>query len=342
MVEALGGLDGAASKFDLVNWPSTNAEWLEDSLTPLVGTLTVSTSLTVTDLTVADAAMFQPGQILLVDSEKMWVSAVTASGSHLTVTRGYASTTTATHATTADLIKIIGMARLEGATSEAIGFTDRTTGSNYTQIYHQEIKVSRTQNQMNQYGIAGEFDYQAAKAIPSLMRLVERNLFYGARAAGSASVARTSGGFSTFITDNMSAAATIGQTTLETPLYLSYQDGGTGPWIAPVSPTNMRRIKNILDSSNFVRVGLENTRLGMIVDRIMTPFGEASFLLDRWATDSEIWYVDPKNAGMLTFYPFTQEPLAKTGDFEYGEVVGEFTFLCKLDKSHAAGTNISA
>ena len=34
-VLALGGLDGAASKFRFVNWPSTTVEWLEDSLADL-------------------------------------------------------------------------------------------------------------------------------------------------------------------------------------------------------------------------------------------------------------------------------------------------------------------
>ena len=342
LVEALGGLDGGASKFDVLNFPSTNIEWLEDTLSPLVGQLTVSTASDATILTVADVNVFQPGHILLIDSEKMWVSTITASDSELTVTRAYGSTTSATHATTAAAVKIIGMARLEGAGSDAIGFTDRTTGSNYTQIFHQELKVSRTQNQINQYGIAGEFDYQAAKAIPSLMRLIEKTAFYGVRAAGSATVARGMGGLSTFITDNISAAATLTQLLLQKPLQLAFEDGGVGPWIVPTSPTNMVRIKSLVDSSLFVRVNLENTRMGMVIDEVMTPFGTARFMLDRWATDSELYYIKPENAGFITYYPWTQEPLAKTGDYEYGQVVGEFSFLCKLDKSHGVLTAIAA
>jgi hypothetical protein len=76
LVQALGGLDGGASKFDLRNWPGTNPEWLEDTLTPLTGTLTVSTASTATVLTVDDPKIYQEGHILLADSEKMWVSSV--------------------------------------------------------------------------------------------------------------------------------------------------------------------------------------------------------------------------------------------------------------------------
>jgi hypothetical protein len=343
LVQALGGLDGGASKFDLRNWPGTNPEWLEDTLTPLTGTLTVSTASTATVLTVDDPKIYQEGHILLADSEKMWVSSVSVSDSKVTVTRAFGSTTSASHATTANLIKIVGMARLEGATSDDLGFTDRTSNSNFTQIFHQEIKVSRTQSQINQYGIADEFDYQAAKAIPSLMRLIELQTFSGnVRGAGTASTPRSMGGLATFITDNLSSAATLTFAKFIAPAALSYTDGGTGPWIAPISPTNLAKFDALFDTSAYERINDFNIdSVGLDIRRVRTPYGAIDLLLDRWATDTEIWFIKPENAGFVTFYPFTQEPLAKTGDYQYGEVVGEFSFLCKLDKSHAGCTAVS-
>ena len=337
-VMALGGLDGAMSKFDFLNWPGTSVEWLEDTLAPLTGELLDGSIATnTTAVTVDDASVFQEGHIILVDAEQMWVSAVDTSTEVLTVTRNY-SGTQATHADDA-AVEIIGMARLEGDESDDIAFTDRTVGSNYTQIFHKEIKVSRTQDQISQYGIAGEFDYQADKAVPELMRLVEKQLYRGARKAGSATTPRAFGGFGTFITDNtVDYGAAITQANIEDALEAAYNDGGYGPWVAFCSPANMQVIKNLYDSSDFLRVDRGENTVGMVIETLVSPFGTVDFVMDRWAPNGTVYIVDPNHAGMLTYYPFTQEPLAKGGDYSKGEVVGEFTLCVRQDKAHAAMT----
>jgi hypothetical protein len=336
LVEALGGLDGAAGKFKFVN-KGTNPQWLEDTLTPLTSTMTSSTDHTTSDTTailVSDPNVFQEGHIVLVDSEQMWVSAVNGSTSALTVTRDYGGTQ-ATHAS-GSTVTIIGMARLEGDDSDDIGFTDRTVGSNYTQIFHQEIKVSETQRVIDQWGIGDEFDYQAKKAIPSLMRLIEKQLFYGTVKAGSASTPRAFGGLETYITDNkQDYGASLLQSHFENAVMSAYTDGGTGPWIAACYPTHLQTIKGFYDSSAFLRVDPSQSQVGMVVDEIITPFGNVKLLLDRWAKSTTIPIIDPQHAGLLTLRPFTQEPLAKTGDSVKGEVVGEFTFCLRQDKAHA-------
>ncbi len=339
-VETLGGLDGAAEKFRLVNWPSTTVEWLEDTLAPLSDTLNGSITSNATTITFTDGDKFQPGHIILIDQEQMWVSAINVSTEVATVTRNYGGTQ-ATHASGA-VVEIIGMARLEGADSDPSPFTDRVTGFNYTQIFHKEIRASRSQNQISQYGIAEEFDYQAAKAIPELMRLVEKQLYRGVRKAGSASTPRAFGGFDTFITDNLiNAGGAVVQADFEDALEASYLDGGTGPWQAFCSPANMQVIKGFYDSASFLRVDREEKTAGMVIEHVLTPYGQVDLVMDRWAPNSRINIVDPKHAGFLTYFPFTQEPLAKDGDFVKGEVVGELTFCIRQDKAHAAIGSIS-
>lgn len=335
LVEALGGLDGAASKFKFLN-QGTTVEWLEDTLTPLEGKLANAATVASTDTTlkVADPAIFQPGHILLMGAEGMWVSGV--SGEVITVKRGF--TGTAASAATNAAVKIIGMARLEGADSDALGYTDRTVGSNFTQIFHQEIHVTETQQVIDQYGISNEFDYQAKKAVPSLMRLIERASRYGTAGSGSASTPRTMGGFTDFITTNLQGGGVV-QTSFETAVKNAYEKGGSGPWIAACSPTNLMSIKAIYDSSNFLRVAPDQKSIGMVIETIITPFGNVSLLLDRWMTDDRLPIIDPKHAGFLTLRPFTQEPLAKTGDSIKGQVVGEFTFCLRQEKAHAMLTS---
>lgn len=340
LVERLGGLDGAMSKFRFVNWPGNPVEWLEDTLGPLADALDGSITSVATTITVDDASVFQEGHIIEVDSEQMWISAVAVATEILTVTRNY-SGTQATHADDA-AVTIVGMARLEGDESDDIAFTDRTVGSNYTQIFHKEIKVSRTQDQITQYGISEESAYQGDKAVPELMRLVERQAFRGARKAGSATTPRAFGGLGTFITDNtVNAGGAMVQADFDEALRLAYEDGGAGNYVAPVESSNMVDIKGFLDSSSYLRVDVDESTVGMDIERIRTPFGIVDLMLDRWSQKATQYLINPDNAGFLTLQPFMQEPLSKGGDYEKSEVIAELTFCVKQDKSHAVITGVT-
>ena len=278
------------------------------------------------------------GHILLIDSEHVWVSAV--STNTLTITRAFQGTA-ATHSST-DVITIVGMARLEGADSSTIGLTDRTSNSNYTQILHKEIKVTRTHQQFAQYGISDEMSYQGDKVVPELMRLLERHFYYNTVShAGSATTPRAMGGYQAFITDNKQDASTILQEDFEDAVEAAYTDGGLGPWLAFCAPANYQSIKNFYDDSAYLRIDRTENTVGMVVTDIVTPFGNVHLVLDRWAKTTEIPIIDPRHAGFKTYYPFTQESLAKDGDYEKSEVVGEFTLCIRQDKAHAVLTNVS-
>ena len=346
-VEAMGGLDGGAKKFRFVNFPHTKVEWIEDTREPLTVGLNTAMNSSVTSavLLAADANKVQVGQILLFadGAEKMWVSAVAADGVTCTVTRAYGGTTaTAQVVANNTAIEIIGVARLEGAESTGLGYTVRTTNYNHTQIMQREVKVSRSQNQISQYGIREEFDYQSNKAIPHLMRLIEKAVYSGYRNPGTSAAPRSFGGLSTFVTDNVinSGAAAVTQAKFENALKAAYLDGGK-PSKAFVSPSNMQVIKNLYDSGTFLRVDRDEKSVGMTIEKIITPYGNIDLIMDRWASNASIYILDPEHVGFVTYYPFTSEPLAKTGDYQRGEVVGEFTLCIRMDKAHAAITNIA-
>lgn len=341
MVDALGGLDGASGKFRFTNGKGKVMEWLEDSLLSLSTTLAESATCTstVTSFTVTDGSIFQEGHICKIASELVWVSAVDTNT--ITVTRGVAGSTAATQNSIA-AISVVGMARLEGDDSDDIAFTDRTTGSNYTSIFHQEVKVSRSQRQLSQYGIVDELNYQVDKIIPSLMRLVEKMTFESKGvSAGSATTPRIMSGIQGFVTTNKLSGATLAQSQFENAVLSAYNSGGTGPWLAFCNPVNIQKIKNFYDTSTLLRVDRTETTVGMNVTQIETPFGSVKLVMDRWAPTSIIPLIDEKHAGYVTYSPFTQEPLAKTGDADRVEVVGEFSFCLRQEKAHAILTNVS-
>jgi hypothetical protein len=149
------------------------------------------------------------------------------------------------------------------------------------------------------------------------------------------------GGFGTFITDNtVSAGGAITQADFEDALEAAYSDGGK-PSLAFVSSANMQVIKNFYDSSLFLTVNPDQREVGMVIDTVRTPFGDVSLVMDRWAPSGSVYIVDPAHVGLSTYRPFQVEPLAKTGDYEREQVIGEFTLCVRQDKAHAVISAIS-
>lgn len=354
-IESMGGLDSGAKKFRFVNFPHTKVEWIEDTREAMtVGLNTAITSPTDTNLilTSASAHAVQVGQILLFagaganGAEKMLITSVATDGFTCVVTRNYGLSATNTVGTGVaqtqaanTAIDLIGLARVEGAISDRLGFTVRTTNYNHTQILQREIKVSRSQNQISQYGIREEFDYQSNKAIPHLMRLLSKTVYHGVRDPGEFSKPRSMGGLNVFVTSAGNVNTSTGvltQEKFENVLKSAYLNGGT-PTKAFVSPTNMQKIKNLYDSTAAgLRYDTKEKTIGMTIEKILTPYGTIDLTMDRYCPDSTIYILDPEHVGFITYYPFTSEPLAKTGDFQVGEVVGEFTMCVRMDKAHAA------
>jgi hypothetical protein len=352
-INAIGGLDGGSSKFRFTNGKSTLIAWLEDSLVTISTELaTNSITSTVLTLQVTDGSLFEVGDIIQIDDEQIWISSV-ATNTLTTTARGWFGTTSTTHASVA-YINLVGQARLEGADSTTKGYPVITTGSNWTQIFHKEIKVSRTMNQVSQYGVANELAYQCDKSIPEQMRLIERTVLhsFGGNIASSG-VAGKMKGLPAFITTNTATGASLSQAAIDSACMSIYKAGGGSQLIAAVSPEIMLKVKNWYDYYGTTAVPLftvprtENT-LGMSINNIVTPFGNVALVLDRWtakptiaAASSVMPIVDPNNVGMVTLYPFTQEPLAKVGDSERVELVGEFTLAVRQEKTHAFFTAVT-
>lgn len=348
LVNAIGGLDGGSGKFRFVNGgKGTLIEWLEDSLISIEDTLAESATVTSTVLTlkVTDGSLYEVGHILQIDSEQVWVSAV-STNTLTTTKRGWFSTTSATHDSIA-AISIVGMARLEGAESATYGYQGLSTNSNWTQIYHREVKVSRTAQGVAQYGIGQELAYQADKAVPEMMRLIDRDLFYnkGGNIATS-SVAGKMKGLQAFVTTNVASGASLTQAKIESAVMSIYKAGGSDQLIAPVAPETFQKVKNFYEYYGTTAVPVftvprtEDT-IGMVINNIQTPFGKVALVMDRWCPTTLMPILDPNNVGMVTYYPFTQEPLAKTGDYERVEVVGEFSLALRQQKGHALLTAVT-
>jgi len=331
---ALGGLNAARAKFQ-INQNGTMIEILEDELDPLTGTCAetaLTNDTTLLTFTVADGSVFQDGHVILIDSEYMVVSGV--STNDVTVySRSYGGTN-ATHASTSS-IEIVGMARLEGDDADYGPLVDISAPFNYTSIFQKGVKVSNTERAIDQYGMSDAFLYQSNKRMPHLLRLVNKAIFHGVRSAGSASAPRSMGGLGTFVTGNSTdAGGTIVKADIDFVMESVYIDGGN-PDLIIVHPSVANDVRDILDSSSFVRLDQSNSQLGMgAIERVQTQYGPLTLVMDRFAPLSKAWVLDSSKVGLYTLRAFSAWALAKTGDSEKGEVVGELSLLVSNAGAH--------
>lgn len=338
------GLDGAREKFK-VQQSGYKIEILEDELDPLEDAVNNGAGWNNSDTTgldVDDASKFQDGHIILVESEKMVVSAVDTSANTIDVyARAFGDTSAATHADDTS-IYIVGMARLEGDDADYGPVVDVTAPYNYTSIFQKAIKVSGTLQAISQHGIDDEFMYQANKAVPHLLRLVERMAFYGERVQGSASAPRSAGSLGIFITDNtVAAGGAIAKSHVDSLMEEIIMDGGY-PDLLVMNPRVANDLRNLLDSSSFVRVSQDENKLGVdAIERVMTQYGELELVMDRWCPTDTAFVLQSSKVGFYTLRGFESYELARSGDSLKGEVVGEFSLLLANDKAHGKITGIT-
>ncbi|MCL5429025.1 MAG: DUF5309 domain-containing protein [Chloroflexi bacterium] len=336
------GLDGARNKFN-IRLNGYKIELLEDELDPLETTANNGTTIGAanTSFTVTDASVFQDGHVILIDAEYMVVKSANTQTNQIEVYSRSYDGTNATHAADA-AIQIVGMARLEGDDADFGPIMDISAPYNYTSIFQKAVQVSGAEISNSQYGIEDEFLYQANKAVPHLLRLVERAAFHGVRSAGSAAAPRSMGGLGAFITDNtLDAGGAIVKAAVDLLMEEITMDGGF-PDLLVMNPRVANDLRSLLDNSSFVRVTQDESKLGLkAIERVITQYGELELVMDRWCPTHTAYVLESGKVGFYLLRGFEVKELARSGDSLKGEVVGEVSLLLASDKAHGKITGIT-
>jgi hypothetical protein len=326
-----------ASKFALINWPNRTYEWLQDSYparSDAAAATNITNSTTTTTVAVTTGAKFQVGDIIQIDDELMYVASI--SSNTLTVVRGHAVGTgsQATHESTAT-VYIRFTARIEGADSSASPSEEVVSVTNATQIFHKEILMTRNAQNIPQYGMSDPWGYKQDKAMDELMEELDRVPFYGRRAAGSATAARSTGGFREFITTNVTDLNSVGLTraNIDTQLDNCFAQGGR-PNVMFMGSYVKRKIGSFYEG--FVQTERSEQVGGILIDRLQHPILNYSIelVVDRNCASTDLWGIDDRYAGYVEYQPFMFEPLAKVGDADKGQVIGEYGMVVAREKSH--------
>lgn len=325
-------------KFELVNWPSTKVEWIEDTMSPYTTTIAedLDDSETGVDVATGTGSYFRQGDIVSVDSEYMLVTSV--STDTLTVTRAYGSTTAASH-TSGATITLLTRAMPE-ASDAVTGHTTTTSQPyNYSQIISEAAKASKTSIAIKKYGIEDELDYQVSKLFANqgsagkLAQFLQRTFYYGKRVQRSSSAYGSMGGFATFVTTNVSnlASASLQRSDIHTKVRQIRDAGGmcthviTGSW-------GLEKINAMYEGT--IRTTRDETRGGSEITMIKTPHGEVEVVYDWMCPAGYMYFLNAEKCGWLPVRPFESGKIAEQGDYFLTDVVGEFSFALANEESH--------
>lgn len=326
-------------KFNLLNWPSTKAEIIEDTMSPLatVTAEALDDSETGVDVYSDHGGYFRQGDVVMVDSEWMMVTSV--STDTLTVTRGYGGTSAAAHDSGA-AITIATRAMPEGSAPVTGHTTTTTSPYNYTQILSQAVTVTRTAAAINMYGIDDVMNYNVAKLFADggragqLAKLLERTFYYGKRAQRTSSVYGSMGGFSTFVTTNVYplAGAALQRSNIHKAIRDVMDAGGKvthivgGSWF-------VEKVTAMYE--NMITMTQDQTRGGSKITTIMTPHGQVEVVFDWMCPAGYAYLFDQGKVGWIPLRNFETSKIMDEGDYYTTDVVGEFTFMVANEKSHA-------
>ena len=186
------------------------------------------------------------------------------------------------------------------------------------------------------YGIKDLKTYRIDKNMDILMEQLNRIPYYGKRAVGSTSTARSSAGFETYITTNATAlsSATLLRSHIDTEFQQIFAAGGKTDLIL-CDAWFQRKINDFYEG--FVTTERSETTGGMMIKQLMHPItGQlVKVVVDRHCRAGYAYLLDTRYCGYLTIDPFFYEELSKTGDAELGQTVGEYGFVCAYNKAHS-------
>lgn len=327
---------------------STHHEWLEDELLPnkdAINDNTFADPEADTQFVVDNGSRFRTGDQIQVDgsSELMLVSGV--STNTLTVIRGYAGTTAESLADN-QAINILGNAALEGDNKPGTRFSNRGRRGNYTQIFTAAVEVSGTDIAARQLGLADEMDYQKQERLRELIRDLENTVINGGQPAnspqGGDAVRRTMKGVVQHLQSNVfrtgdsgfPAGSDLDEAKINYVLRKIWASSSGNIDLIVVGGFQKRRINNFVSSSRSYAAG--DTKFTDLVNVYESDFGVCRIVTTRWLPQDTVLLLDSSRIAVLPLAgrSFHFKPLASGGDYECGELIGEYTVELKNEAAH--------
>ena len=223
-------------------------------------------------------------------------------------------------------------AQLEGFTAADATLTPTTLRNNVTQILEKTIKVSMTTEAEKLYGRAKETAYQIAKGAEEVKRDLE-NALVGVLQASVNSGIGVARQFASAPFQIAAGVTTAGGTLALTEAMvlanhqLVYNAGGD-PSVMMIKPADSIIVANFAAATGRVRdpgsIG-DPYKIVNSVKVYISPFGELKIVLNRFQKATNVMTYDPDMWKLCVLRNWSRTMLAKTGDNEMHNIVGEFS-----------------
>lgn len=334
---------------------STHHEWLEDELLPnkdAVNDSTFSDPSTDTDFIVDNGSRFRIGDQIQIEGSEELMLVTGISTNTLTVVRGYAGTT-AENLADNQVINILGNASLEGADKPNARFTNRSRCGNYTQIFTATVEVSGSDLAASQLGLADEMDNQKQSRLRELVRDLENTIINAGQPAsnpeGSDTVRRSMKGIIQHLSTNIFHTGDSGFPTgtdldeakINYVLRKIWENSSGNVDLIVVGGFQKRKINAFCSDSR--AYGANDTTFTDMIGIYESDFGVCRIVTTRWMPQDAVLLLDSSRINVLPLAgrSFHFKPLASSGDYECGELIGEYTLELKNEAAHGLIRDLS-
>ncbi len=334
---------------------STHHEWLEDELLPnkdAVNDSTYTDPSADIDFVVDNGSRFRVGDQIQVEGSEELMLVTGIDSNTLTVVREYAGTTAEDLADN-QVINILGNAALEGADKPGARFTNRNRCGNYTQIFTAAVEISGTDMASSQLGLNDEMDHQKQERLREMIRDLENTVINGGKPAsdaqGSGSVRRSMKGIIPHLAMNVfhtgdsgfPSGTDLDEAKINYVLRQIWENSSGNVDLIIVGGFQKRKINAFsADSRSY---GANDTTFTDMISIYESDFGVCRIVTTRWMPQDAALLLDSSRINVLPLAgrSFHFKPLASGGDYECGELIGEYTVELKNEAAHGLIRDLS-
>lgn len=305
--------------------------WMEEQLLIPRSSLGATMVTAAVDLQLAssgDRLKFSTGDVVRVatagTTEVIYVTGYSlTTATNLIVTRSYDGTTAIQHAS-GDTVIGMGTALPEGSDPSAARAQDRTSASNYTQIFGPtKISLTATEQVVGKYGVSNEFARQTFNRMKENVISREQAYLYGRKTVSTTTKIRTTAGLNTLITTNVDSTSTqITVTSIQTNQQSAFNQGGVWDRLA-ANPGSLGDLNLTTDTQRVRQEVTDSVRGRIPTMTVYTEFGAVTVVRNRWVSPTDAFGFSRENTIRRVMRPLVLERLAKTGDADNAQIVCE-------------------
>ena len=243
-------------------------------------------------------------------------------------------------------------AHIEGDDTVAEARTATTRLQNSTQIFKNAVVTSGTDDVVDNAGRGKEMSYQIVKVGQEQKLDMEAALMANqARVAGNSTTARKMAGLGAFVKTNVTNVGTGGanpagdgsnartdgtatvfsQADFDSAMQGIWAEGGK-PDCVILSAFQMDKALGFVGNNNQRSTGASG-KVENLLNVYVTPWGSVEFIPARENRSRDVWIVEKDKLALAQLRPMKSQALAKTGDNEKRQVVGECTLVVRNEKA---------